>query len=182
MLRAALLTIALLCGAAGLAAAPAAADNAQITASLQQAYTGQCDNLVRGDLDAYRNVLSPAYVSQSATGTKLTRDQVIANIKALMAQGLALARCTATIDTLTQSADTVTATVEQAFYGTIGKSKSPFEIAGSSVDTWTGADAGTLIETSSVSIWTTLSINGQIVQRTGQVPSPSPLPASSPRR
>lgn len=181
MMRAALLTIALLCGA-GLAAAPAVADNAQLTASLQQAYTGQCDDLVRGDLDAYRNVLSPAYVSQSATGTKLTRDQVMANIKSLMAQGLTLARCTTTIDTLAQSTDTLTATVEQAFYGTISKSKAPFEIAGSSVDTWTGADAGALVETSSVSIWTTLSINGQIVQRTGQVPSPSPLPTSSPRR
>lgn len=182
MLRNSLLAAALSCGTAGLAAAPAIADNAQLTASLQQAYTGACDDLVRGDLDAYRGVLSPAYVMQSSAGAKFTRDQVVSNIRTLMTQGLALSRCTTTIDSLTQSGDTLTVTVDQAFYGTISKSKSPVVIAGGSVDIWTGANAGPLVEASSASIWTTLSINGQIVQRTGHQPSPPPVPTASPRR
>jgi len=66
----------------------------------------------------------------------------MANVTSYVAQGLTLSRCTTTIDSLAQSADTLTATVDQAFYGTIGKSKSPFEIAGSSVDTWTASVPG----------------------------------------
>ncbi len=164
--------VALVVCGAGLAA-PAVSGAS--TARVQAAYDAQCADIVRGDFDDFARTLSPNFTAH-AEGQTYTRDDVVASLKSASAS-VTVTACTTTVASVTQSGGVLIAVVRQLLDGT--HAGQPFELASGKRDMWS-AGGGALIETSSTALWSTTSVNGQIVQQSGLVPSPPPLPQASP--
>ncbi len=142
---------------------------------VQAAYDAQCADIVRGDFEDFARTLSPSFTAH-VEGQTYSRDDVVTSLERA-STSVTLTRCTTTVDSVTQSNGVFIALVRQLVDGTHGNQ--PFELASGKRDMWSaGSDA--LIETSSTALWSTTSVNGQIVQQSGLVPSPPPLPQASP--
>lgn len=162
------------------AAPQARADDAALTARVQTAYEGQCADVMAGDFAAFQNTLSPDFTG-SINGETVTRDEVVTSLKG-SAASIKLTKCVTTIDSLQQSGDAIIVTIHQLLDGiaTEAQGTAPIEIAAGKRDMWTSV-GNALVQTSSLSVWTTTSVNGEIVQQTGIPPSAPPLPTPSPK-
>ncbi|MHB8432767.1 MAG: hypothetical protein ACYC8W_01215 [Candidatus Tyrphobacter sp.] len=167
--------VAVLLLASGAGQASQAAGGAS-TSRVQAAYDAQCVDLLRGDFADFARTLSPSFTAH-VEGQTYSRDQVVTSLKSA-SSSITLTKCTTSVDSVTQSNDVLIALVRQLVDGTHGNQ--PFELASGKRDMWSGAST-VLIETSSTALWSTTSINGQIVQQSGLVPSPLPQETPTPR-
>lgn len=153
------------------------ASDAALTARVQAAYDGQCSDLMRGDFTSFQRTLSPNFTGEM-DGHTVTRDAVVTNLRNA-ASTISLSKCVTTIDSVQQSEGAFITIVHQLIDGTLTSADGtdPIEIAAGKRDIWT-SDGNALVLTSSRSIWSTVTVNGQIVQQSGTPPSASPLNAS----
>lgn len=145
------------------------------SARVQAAYDTQCADIVRGNFDDFSKTLSPVYMAHVQEQT-LSRDDVLAQMKRI-AGTVTFDKCTTTVDSATVSAGVIVAVARRVLDGS--QSGTPFEVASGSRDMWT-PNGNALQETSSTSIWSTISVNGQIVQQSGIVPTPTPTSTPTP--
>ncbi|HEY9084849.1 MAG TPA: hypothetical protein VIN40_02770 [Candidatus Tyrphobacter sp.] len=162
----------------GLCGSRTLADDVALTARVQAAYDAQCADVMRGDFAAFQATLSPNFTGE-LNGRTVTRDGVVTNLRN-SASTISLSKCMTTIDSVQQSGGAVIAVVHQLIDGTLTSAQgtAPIEIAAGKRDMWTSA-GDAFVQTSSMSIWSTVSVNGEIVQQTGTPPS-APPPSAAP--
>lgn len=155
----------LACGtAAGATAAPAG------TAQFQAEYDAQCTDLVSENWTALESTFSPNFVADN-NGSTVSRADIISGLKMAATHGFKVTTCTSTVDSVTENSGVYIVLVRQTLDAMQGSKK--YEIVSGRREMWTQAN-GQLAETSSLPLWRTVSVDGQIIQQTGTVPSPGP--------
>jgi hypothetical protein len=150
-------------------AAPSADD-----ARVEAVYDTQCADIMHADWDALESTFSPDFTLHSG-GSTYTRDEIVSSAKNL-AGSVALTKCSASIDSTSETNGVIIVVMRQVVDGTHGTDA--FEVSSGWRDMWSPRGSS-LLETSSTELWRTVSLNGQIVQQSGAVPSASPLPTQS---
>lgn len=172
------LASALACAALAASADPAIAQSNGIAAKVRAAYAAQCAALVRGDFAAFERTFSPDFMLHEE-GQTIALDAVVAVLRNAFAQ-VRLTRCTTSVDSETQVSGVTIAIVRQFIDGSqvAPGGVEPFELASGKRDMWLPSGSGVL-EVSSSSLWETERVNGEIVNQSGDVPSPAPSPGGN---
>jgi hypothetical protein len=157
------------------AATPSPSANAALTTRMQGIYDAQCNDVVRGNFDAFSQTMSPKFTT-SIQGETVTRDDVVLRLKAFAAQ-VHLTSCATQIESAQQVGNVVIAVVRQTITGTAHGSS--VEIDGSKRDLW-AENADGLAQTSSSVIWQSSYVNGKLARQTGTPPTPAPATSQSP--
>ncbi len=154
------------------------AQDAALTARIQAAYDAQCADIIHGDFTAFEATLSPNFLA-TVQGTTVTRDEMVSGLKSGLGT-VSLTSCKTFVDSVTQSGNVLIVMSRRLIDGTDPAShKAPLELAGGTRDMWIEQGNG-LVETSSMGLWGTVSVNGQIVRTSGDVPSSPPLETNPP--
>lgn len=153
------------------------AQDAALTSRVQAAYDTQCAAVIRGDFATFEATMSPSFIA-TVQGETVTRDELVTGMKNGLGK-VSLTKCKTFIDSVTQSGNVLIVMSRRLIDGTDPTHNVPLEVSGGTRDMWT-EQGNELLETSSMGLWSTVSVNGQVIRTSGDVPSSSPLATNSP--
>jgi hypothetical protein len=152
---------------------PVNADSASdLQTQLTAAYQNQCKLFEASNMDDFAKTLTPDFVGTDPEGKKETRDQTMADMKAVL-DGIEITACHFTFTNVQMIGGYAVATLTASFDGT-AQGSAPLYVVSRSTDTWTEIN-GVWLEKASTTLEQTVTVSGKVVQHSGNPPA-SPAP------